>query len=93
MLVSEDLIFILPAYPVEGVKDPTGAGDSFAGGMMGYLAEAGEATDRALKKALAYGTMCASFNVEDFSLKRFQQISRQDIDARLSDYLDMMRVE
>jgi len=93
MLVSDGALFVLPAYPVETVKDPTGAGDSFAGGMMGYLAEKGEVTEGNLKKALAYGTMCASFNVEDFSLNRFQQIERQDINGRLEQYLSMLRVE
>ncbi|NOZ22864.1 MAG: sugar kinase [Planctomycetes bacterium] len=93
MLVSDEALFVLPAYPVETVKDPTGAGDSFAGGMMGYLAEQEEVTEGTLKKALAYGTMCASFNVEDFSLNRFQQIGRQDIDGRLEQYLSMLRVE
>ncbi|MEW6354719.1 MAG: PfkB family carbohydrate kinase [Planctomycetota bacterium] len=93
MLVSEDMVLALPAYPVETVKDPTGAGDSFAGGMMGYLAERGQVSDGSLKKALAYGTMCASFNVEDFSLNRFQQIERRDIDERLDEYLSMLRIK
>jgi len=92
MLVSKDQVFVLPAYPVEKVKDPTGAGDSFAGGMMGFLARQGRVTGGILKKALAYGTVCASFNVEDFSLRMFQKISKRDIDRRVRRFLSMMRV-
>ncbi len=74
MFDSEDLTFVLPAYPTADVVDPTGAGDSFAGGMMGYLAANDlDASPDAMKTALAYGTVTASFNVEGFSLERFQQ--------------------
>ena len=76
-------MFILPAYPADDVKDPTGAGDSFAGGLMGYLAQAGKADFTSLKKAVAYGTVVASFTIADFSLAGLTSISKKDIDTRL----------
>jgi len=90
LLVRSDLFFAVPAYPAETVVDPTGAGDSFAGGLMGYLASTGQVTDAHLKQAMAYGTVVASYNIEDFSLKRFQQISRDDIDRRFAEFRGML---
>ena len=81
---SDDAIYALPAYPTAKVVDPTGAGDSFAGGMMGYLVEQDKFDSEQLKKALAYGTVVASFNVEDFSLDRMQAIGKPDVDHRFS---------
>jgi sugar/nucleoside kinase (ribokinase family) len=75
--------FILPAYPATEVKDPTGAGDSFAGGFMGCLAQSGKADFETLKKAIAYGTVVASFAIADFSLSGLTSIDRNDIDKRL----------
>jgi cytidine kinase len=75
-------MFILPAYPVENVMDPTGAGDSFAGGFMGYLAEKQKTDLISLKEAIAYGTVTASFSIEDFSLSGLTSIKRADIDKR-----------
>lgn len=74
--------FILPAYPATEVKDPTGAGDSFAGGFMGCLAQSGKADSETLKKAIAYGTVVASFSIADFSLSGLTSIDRADIDRR-----------
>jgi cytidine kinase len=93
MYFSEQHTFVLPAFPTPQVVDPTGAGDCFAGGMMGYLAECGDQDPRSLKHALAYGTLVASFNVEDFSLDRLARIERPDIDARLRDYREMLRLQ
>jgi cytidine kinase len=77
--------FILPGYPVEDVKDPTGAGDSFAGGMMGHIASSKEGvTLRSLKTGVAYGTVLASFAIEDFSLERISTVTREDIEGRFS---------
>jgi sugar/nucleoside kinase (ribokinase family) len=90
MFFSEDLSYTLPAFPTENVIDPTGAGDSFAGGMMGYLAEQGNFDPATLKTALAYGTVVASFNVEGFGLERLQHISRDHIEDRLADYRQML---
>jgi len=81
-------IFILPAYPARQVKDPTGAGDSFAGAFMGQLASrdvAGKPGFEPLKTAIAYGTVVASFTVEDFSLAGLTSITRDDIDDRIQD--------
>ncbi len=86
-LWSKDFFYAIPAYPIEEVVDPTGAGDSFAGGVMGHLAQAGEVTPEQLRRAMIYGSVVASFNVEDFSLNRFRQIERHDIDARYQEFL------
>ncbi len=111
LFFSEHETYVLPAYPTERVVDPTGAGDSFAGGMMGYLAEqAKKGTvpicrngpegaahkwglspfSQTLKTALAYGTLTASFTVEDFSLDRLRQIDRDDLDRRMAEYRRML---
>ena len=75
--------FILPAYPAAEVRDPTGAGDSFAGGFMGYLAQSGGADFETLKTAVACGTVTASFTIADFSLNGLTSTNRTDIDKRL----------
>jgi len=90
MFFSEHETYVLPAYPTERVIDPTGAGDSFAGGLMGYLAAQGDFDPKTLKEAMAYGILVASFCVEDFSLDRLQQISRGDIDRRMEQYRKML---
>lgn len=74
--------FVLPAYPAGEVKDPTGAGDSFAGGFMGYLAECGQSGFASLKTAVVYGTVVASFTISEFSLKGLSSIDRAAIDER-----------
>ena len=90
MFLSPTESFVMPAYPIADVVDPTGAGDSFAGGFMGYLASVGKSDAASLKTAMAYGTVVASFNVEDFSLRRFQRTERDEIDRRLESYRAMM---
>ncbi len=75
--------FVLPAYPAPEVRDPTGAGDSFAGGLLGYLAQSGKTDFATLKKAIAYGTVTASFTIADFSLQGLTLINKTDIDSRL----------
>ena len=72
--------------PLEEVYDPTGAGDSFAGGFMGYLSEAGQISHDAYRKAVVYGTVMASFCVEDFSFKRLETLSRTDIEERVKSF-------
>ena len=74
--------FVLPAYPATEVKDPTGAGDSFAGGFMGYLAQTGKTDFSPLKAAVAYGTVAASFTIAEFSLDGLTAINKTDIDDR-----------
>jgi len=83
MFVSENETYVVPAFPVENVVDPTGAGDSFAGGMMGYIAsQQGTLDGETIKNALVYGTITASFGIEGFSFDRYKEISRSDIDKR-----------
>jgi sugar/nucleoside kinase (ribokinase family) len=83
MCSSNGEIFVLPAYPADQVNDPTGAGDSFAGGFMGYLAQTGRTDFETLKTAIAYGTVTASFTIAGFSLQGLNSIDRADIDSRL----------
>ncbi len=90
MFFSEHETYVLPAYPTCNVVDPTGAGDCFAGGLMGYLAEKGNYEPKTLKEAMAYGTVAASFCVEDFSLDRLQQIDRASIESRMTEYRQML---
>jgi sugar/nucleoside kinase (ribokinase family) len=90
MFFSEYETYVMPAFPTPDVIDPTGAGDSFAGGMMGYLAEKGNFEPRTLKEAMAYGTLVASFTVEDFSLNRMKGIERADLERRMQDYRRML---
>lgn len=90
MFFSEHETYVMPAFPTQDVIDPTGAGDSFAGGMMGYLAEQGNFEPRTLKTALAYGTLVASFTVEDFSLDRLRGIERADLENRMTEYRRML---
>ena len=83
--------FILPAYPADDVRDPTGAGDSFAGGFMGYLAESGHTDFAAIKKAVAYGTVVASFTLEDFSVNGLTNTNRSNIDSRLTELRKLVK--
>jgi sugar/nucleoside kinase (ribokinase family) len=90
MFFSEHEMYVMPAFPTPHVLDPTGAGDSFAGGMMGHLAALGRFDPQALKEALAYGTITASFTVEDFSLDRLSAIDRAELDRRVAEYRQML---
>ncbi len=90
MYCSADEIYTLPAFPTEGVVDPTGAGDSFAGGLMGYLASVGDVNETTLKESMVFGTLVASYNVEDFSLEKMKKIERHDLDQRLATYRKML---
>jgi sugar/nucleoside kinase (ribokinase family) len=90
MFFSKRETYVLPAFPTTQVVDPTGAGDSFAGAMMGYLAERGSFEPASLKRAMAYGILVASFTVEAFSLDRLREISRDQIEFRLAEYMRML---
>jgi sugar/nucleoside kinase (ribokinase family) len=82
-LFTENGFFALPGYPLEDVRDPTGAGDSFAGGFLGYLdGQGGELDDARLRQAMGYGTVLASFNVEEFGTERVARLTREEIDER-----------
>lgn len=81
--------FTLPSYPVAVVRDPTGAGDSFAGGMMGYLAATEDLSEPNLRRAVVYGSVLASFNIEDFSLNRQRTLTREEIEERYEGFRRM----
>lgn len=82
----------LPAFPTDKVIDPTGAGDSFAGGMMGHLAAADDLSLPTVRQALAYGTVVASYVIEDFSVERIKSVKRSDIDERFEAFSHLMRI-
>jgi sugar/nucleoside kinase (ribokinase family) len=90
LMCSDRDTFVLPAFPAQKVVDPTGAGDSFAGGMMGYLATQGTFSSATLKRALAYGTVVASYTIADFSLGGLKSTDRDQIDDRWHEYKTAM---
>jgi len=93
-LFTEGGFFALPGFPLEDVRDPTGAGDSFAGGFLGYIdSHDGEIDEASLRRAMGYGTVLASFNVEDFGTERVARLSREEIDERFADLVAMTRFE
>jgi sugar/nucleoside kinase (ribokinase family) len=81
--------FSAPAYPLEAVNDPTGAGDAFAGGFMGYLSQIENIDDTSLRRAIIYGSVMASFTVEEFSVDRIVGLSKQEIDARYQEFREI----
>jgi sugar/nucleoside kinase (ribokinase family) len=91
-MITRDGYFGLTAYPATEIVEPTGAGDTFAGGLMGYVAErGGDADDATLRRAMAYGTACASFNVEGFGSERLYELDRAEIDSRVAELEAMSR--
>jgi sugar/nucleoside kinase (ribokinase family) len=88
-----ECVFSAPPYPLEDVKDPTGAGDTFAGGFIGYLASTGRIDETALRQAVVYGSTLASYNVEDFSLERMKRLSRDEIQTRFMEFRDIAHFE
>ena len=91
MLYCDNNYFILPAFPIADVVDPTGAGDSFAGGFMGYLAQYGKELDEtAFRKACMYGTVMASFTVQDFSLGALSDLGKGQFENRLTEYRNIV---
>ena len=76
-------MFSFPAYPVDRVVDPTGAGDAFAGGLMGYLSKAGKLGPKTLRQALLYATTVASFNVQGFGMARTASLSMREVEERM----------
>lgn len=93
VFVSKHGVFGAPALLLEEVKDPTGAGDSFAGGFMGYLAETGDLSFGSIKRALIHGTAVASFTVESLGVDRLASITRDDVQARYRDILEFTTFE
>jgi sugar/nucleoside kinase (ribokinase family) len=86
-------VFFAPGYPLEEVFDPTGAGDAFAGGLMGFLAQAGSLEDADLRRAVVYGSAMGSFAVERFSVERFQDLTVEEIEERVRQFREMMMFE
>jgi sugar/nucleoside kinase (ribokinase family) len=91
LLSGPDGMFLCPAYPLARVVDPTGAGDSFAGGLIGYLASTGGRLEANLRRAMVYGSVVAAFCCEGFGLTRTTKLTRQDIEARVTRLKDMVR--
>lgn len=89
MLFTRETIALMPAFPLGDVVDPTGAGDSFAGGFMGAIAEQGDTSEKSIRRAMAFGNIVASFGVEAFALEGFQRTGREDIEARMALFKDM----
>jgi sugar/nucleoside kinase (ribokinase family) len=85
--------FRAPAMPIDEVRDPTGAGDSFAGGFMGYLASQGEVNRRVLRHAMFYGSVMGSFAVERFGTERLQSLTREEIDARFNTFRELTHLD
>jgi sugar/nucleoside kinase (ribokinase family) len=86
-------IFGAPAFPLEEVFDPTGAGDTFAGGFVGYVAKSGRLDEETLRKAVIYGSVMASFNVEDFSLNRLKRLTHSEIHERYRQFKTLTHFE
>ena len=93
ILVTGDGAFAIPAYPTKEVRDPTGAGDSFAGGVLGYLTEQGKHDTDSLRRAMVRGTIAASFAIEDFSLGRVKDVTRAEINQRVDRFVSMLRFD
>ena len=93
LMFSDSGIFAAPAYPLESVFDPTGAGDSFAGGFMGYLSNTGNLNDGNIRQAIIFGSVMASFNVEEFSLNRMKTLNYSEIEQRFNSFKRLTHFE
>lgn len=91
LLFSENSVFSAPAFLLETITDPTGAGDTFAGGVVGYLSQCRKINDESLRRAIIYGTVMATFAVEDFSLRRLGHITRANITSRFEAFKKLTR--
>ena len=93
LLFNKDQVFFAPALPLEEVFDPTGAGDSFAGGFIGYLAETRDISFDNLKRAIIFGSAMASFSVEKFGTERIQNLSQEEVDERVQQFIDLVQFD
>jgi sugar/nucleoside kinase (ribokinase family) len=93
LMFTKDAVFLAPAYPLEEIFDPTGAGDSFAGGFMGYIAKTGDASDAGLRRAVIFGSVMGSFAVEQFSVKRLLSVTPKEIAARVGEFRNLVAFE
>jgi sugar/nucleoside kinase (ribokinase family) len=92
-MFTRDTVFFAPAYPLEQVFDPTGAGDSFAGGFIGYLAQTGDLSEGNMRRAVVYGSAMGSFAVEQFSNTRLLELTRADLDRRVEEFRRLVAFE
>lgn len=92
LLVQNGSLFAAPAFPLERVVDPTGAGDTFAGGFMGYLASTGDLSPRGLRRAVVLGSVMGSFTVESFSMERLHALRHEEIEARYRAFIELCKV-
>lgn len=93
LLFRKDQVFFAPALPLEEVFDPTGAGDTFAGGFIGYLAKTGDISFENMKRAIIYGSAMASFCVEKFGTERIVNLPAKELDARVHEFIDLVQFE
>jgi len=93
LLITRDTIFVAPAFPLENISDPTGAGDTFAGGMVGYLSRVNSINDEELKKAIIYGSVLASFCVEKFSVDGLLSLNDAKINDRFNQFCKLIQIE
>ncbi len=93
LMVTPDTVFAAPAYPLENVFDPTGAGDTFAGGFLGYLTSRHKIDDRELRRAIVFGSILASYTVEKFSLDRLREIGLAEIQDRYKNFRQLTHFE
>ena len=92
LFYSDKFMFAFPAYPIDEVVDPTGAGDTFAGGLMGYLSKAGKINEATLKKAVIYGTTLASYNVQGFGMDKTSGLTLSTVNKRMKELMKFMSV-
>ncbi|MFH1862867.1 MAG: PfkB family carbohydrate kinase, partial [bacterium] len=90
-IISDNHFFSVPAFPLEELYDPTGAGDSFAGGMVGYIAKVGDGSFDSIRKAIVYGSVTASFAVERFSIERLKSMNLTEIEERYQKFVEITR--
>lgn len=93
LMFNGNSVFSAPAYPLESIFDPTGAGDSFAGGLMGYLANTDDTSEANIRQAIIFGSVMASFNVEDFSLNRMKTLTLKEIHERYREFKQLTHFE
>ena len=92
-MFTRESVFFAPAYPLEQIFDPTGAGDSFAGGFVGYLAKTGDLSDANMRRAVVYGSALGSFAVEKFSNERLMELTRAEVDRRVAEFQKLVAFE
>ncbi|MGD9894263.1 MAG: PfkB family carbohydrate kinase [Dehalococcoidia bacterium] len=93
VMITRDDYFVAPAFPIEEVYDPTGAGDSFAGGFMGYLARGGDLSQRAMRRAVIHGSAVGSFTIEQFSLDRLRTLTPYEVSRRVTEFRQLTHFE